>query len=67
VYWSVLLLDGASSFSLPTLSPDVLPPGTLELRVQAYEIPGLNPVSFSTDESVDTVRRISQNKTTFSH
>ncbi len=47
--WSVTIFDGSTTFSLPDLSPDPLPPGTVKLQVSALTIPGLDLESFSFD------------------
>jgi len=40
--WSVTIFDGSTSFTLPDLAPDPLPPGTVKLQVSALAIPGIN-------------------------
>src|SRR6185503_5481316 len=38
--WSITILDGSTSFTLPGLSPDPLPLGTIRFSVSALKIPG---------------------------
>lgn len=47
--WSVVLLDGSAAFTLPALTPDPLPTGTLTLRVQGMEVPGVDVADFTLD------------------
>lgn len=65
--WTVAILDASSSFSLPTLSPDPLPAGQVELRVAAFDVPGANLGDFRIDDLMDRVARVSVNAATFSH
>jgi hypothetical protein len=65
--WGVLLLDGATSFSLPALSSDPMPSGTVEYRVLAADVDGFNASDFSFDTWSDDLARISEASATFSN
>ncbi len=65
--WSVVLVDGSSSFTLPTLSPDALPSGSLELRVLAVVVPGLATDDFSLDDWRDELTKAAEASTNFTH
>lgn len=45
--WHILLLDGSGSFSLPALSPDPLPTGSLTMTVTSLVVPSFDPAEFT--------------------
>jgi hypothetical protein len=47
VAWNVALLDGSTSFALPSLSPSPLPTGQLLMRVEALALASFDPEDFS--------------------
>lgn len=57
--WGVTLFDSTTSFTLPGLSPDPLPAGTVRLRVNAIEVPGADPNNISFDDLRDKLTRFS--------
>lgn len=65
--WSILLLDGSTQFTLPSLTPDALPTGDLVLQVGAMEIPGLSLTDFQLEGLEEIVTRMSANDATFTH
>ncbi len=65
--WSVVLLDGTTSFTLPALSPDPLPSGNLEMRVLAADVAGFASDDFSLDDWSDQLARVSEASTSFTH
>jgi len=58
--WHVLLLDGRTSFSLPTVTPDPFPTGDATLFVSASVFPDFDPMDFSGDTLGDTVTHSSR-------
>ncbi len=65
--WEVVILDQTTSFTLPVLTPDPLPPGELTLKTSALEVEGFDPSDFHFDDVRDGLRRTSENTTTFTH
>ncbi len=65
--WNVSLLDGRTSFTLPTLTPDALPTGDVTLVVNALSLPSFDPMNFSVDALLPTVSAGSDNSTMFTH
>lgn len=59
--WSVTLLDGSTSFSLPALAPDPLPAGEVILQVNAFDISGLDLKDFAIEDFTDSMTRTSAN------
>lgn len=53
--WHVLLLDGRTSFALPTITPDPFPTGDATLFVSAMVFPDFDPMDFSGDTLGDTI------------
>ena len=49
--WQVSIFDGSSSFTLPTLTPDPLPTGMLQLSVSALRIPSLDLGNVAFDDA----------------
>lgn len=67
IVWSVLLLDGFSSFSLPALDPDPLPAGSLDFRAGAIDLSGFTPGNFSLADFNDELARASEARVSFTH
>ena len=45
--WTVLILDGSTSFTLPAISPDPRAGRSLQVRVTAADLAGFNPSNFT--------------------
>ncbi len=58
--WSITVLDQASSFQLPSVSPDPLPSSGLTMRVAAIELPGFDPTSFGLADFSNRVTQVSE-------
>jgi hypothetical protein len=58
--WTAVLLDGRTSFSLPSLTPD-------PMAVTALVLPGFDPMDFSSADHADTVTQTSVDSITFTH
>ncbi len=58
--WDVALLDGRTSFSLPTLTPDPLPAGMINLSITALDLPGANFGDFRVNAMFDMLARMSE-------
>jgi len=67
VLWSVIPLDGSSSFTLPALSPDPLSSGSLDMRAGAIEMLGFTPGNFSLASFNDDLARASEARGSFTH
>jgi hypothetical protein len=63
--WSITVLDGSTSFTLPGLSPDPLPVGTLTFEATAMQIPGADVGNFSIDDVRDEITAIASDVVTF--
>ena len=64
--WSITILDGSTSFTLPGLSPDPLPLGTIRFSVSALKIPGFDAKNIVFDDLADLVTDISTDEITYS-
>ena len=64
--WSITILDGSTSFTLPGLSPDPLPLGTIRFSVSALKIPGFDAKNVVFDELADRITDISTDEITYS-
>lgn len=64
--WTITVLDGASSFRLPAISPDPLSGGAITLDVTAAEAPGFTPTMFQIDDVTAALTRASGASATFS-
>jgi hypothetical protein len=64
--WSVTIFDGTTSFTLPGLSPDPLPLGTVRYAVSALRIPGVDVQNIVFDDLADVVTDISSDQITYS-
>jgi len=62
--WDVALLDGRTSFSLPTLEPDPLPNGSYDMTIGAYD-GAADPNDFSIDEFLAVFVRAATARETF--
>jgi hypothetical protein len=56
--WNVALLDGSTSFTLPTLSPDPLASAT-RMQVNAFIAQGFDPGDFEVGNLIDFVQKLS--------
>jgi hypothetical protein len=65
--WNFSLLDGRTSFTLPTLTPDALPTGDVTLTVNAFTVPSFDPNDFSVDAILPTITAASDNSVMFTH
>jgi len=63
--WQITLFDGSTSFTLPGLSPDPLPTGTLTFEASALLIPGIDLGNFAVDDVKDNIAGIAQDDATF--
>jgi len=63
--WQITLFDGSTSFTLPGLSPDPLPTGTLTFEASALLIPGIDLGNFAVDAVKDNIAGIAQDDATF--
>ena len=63
--WVVLLLDGRTSFTAPTVTPAVLPAGSTTMTVAEMIVPGFDPTNFNTPDLADTVTQTATSQTTF--
>jgi len=63
--WAVTVFDGSTSFTLPGLSPDPLPTGTLTFEASALLIPGIDLGNFSVDDVRDKITGTAQDDVTF--
>ena len=63
--WAVTVFDGSTSFTLPGLSPDPLPTGTLTFEASALLIPGIDLGNFTVDDVRDRIAGSAQDDVTF--
>jgi hypothetical protein len=63
--WNVGLLDGSTSFTLPTLSSSPLPAGTLQMRVEAVTVPDLDSKDFEINTLKGSATRHSAGQLSF--
>ena len=63
--WSITVFDGSTSFTLPGLSPDPLPTGTLTFEATAMQIPGADLGNFAIDDVRDKITAIASDFVTF--
>src|SRR5262245_53263920 len=64
--WAITIFDGSTSFTLPGLSPDPLPLGTIRYGVSALRIPGANLRDLVFDDLADVITDISSDAITYS-
>ena len=57
--WSITIFDSTTSFTLPGLSPDPLPLGTIRFAVSALRIPGVDLKNVVFDDLRDVLTDIS--------
>ena len=67
VLWNVSILDGSTSFALPTLSPDPLPTGKLTLAITAADVGSFDAGHFAVPDITSRLHRASGATTTFTH
>ena len=65
--WSVTIFDGSTSFTLPGLSPDPVPIGTVRFSVSALQIPGVELTAVQFDDAKDLLTAISSDQVTYTH
>jgi len=64
--WGITIFDGTTEFTLPGLSPDPLPLGTIQFAVSALRIPGADLKNVVFDDLGDLVTDISTDAITYS-
>jgi len=65
--WNVGIYDERTEFSLPTLTPDPLPVGKINLSVEALLVPGVDVQNFDTKTAKDKVTAVSENGVEITH
>jgi hypothetical protein len=65
--WSITVFDGSTSFTLPGLTPDPIPAGTITFVASALQIPGIDLSNVSFDDAKDLITAISSDQATFMH
>jgi hypothetical protein len=65
--WSITIFDGPTSFTLPGLSPDPIPVGTVNFQATALQIPGTDIGNFKIDDIKEKITAISSDVFTFTH
>ena len=63
--WSITIFDSTTSFTLPGLSPDPLPLGTIRFAVSALRIPGVDLKNIVFDDLRDVLTDISTDEITY--
>ncbi|HXT99822.1 MAG TPA: hypothetical protein VN903_02450 [Polyangia bacterium] len=63
--WSITIFDDTTSFTLPGLSPDPLPIGTIRFAVSALRIPDANLKNIVFDDLRDVLTDISTDEITY--
>ena len=63
--WAISIFDGSTTFTLPGLSPDPLPVGTLAFEATAMQIPGTDVGNFKIDDVRDKITAIASDVVTF--
>ncbi len=64
--WTVTVLDGSTSVTLPALASDPLGSGPLSFHVTALDVPGFNPAAFSFENLSDELSRVAERNIEFS-
>ena len=64
--WSITIFDDTTSFTLPGLSPDPLPLGTIKFAVSALRIPGVDLKNVAFDDLANVLTDISTDEITYS-
>ncbi len=67
LYWSVVILDGTTSFNLPTLAQDPLPSGSLELHVTGTQVGSFAATDFAMPTVTANFTRAGGDSVTFAH
>ena len=65
--WSITILDGSTSFTLPGLSNDPIPVGTVMFEASALQIPGTDLGNFTIDDVKDKIAAIASDVVMFTH
>jgi hypothetical protein len=63
--WSITIFDDTTSFTLPGLSPDPLPLGTIRYAVSALKIPGADLKNVVFDDLADVLTDLSSDAITY--
>jgi len=63
--WSITIFDDTTSFTLPGLSPDPLPLGTIRFAVSALRVPGADVQNIVFDDLRDVLTDISTDEITY--
>jgi hypothetical protein len=64
--WSITIFDDTTSFTLPGLSPDPLPLGTVRFAVSALRIPDADLKNVAFDDLADVLTDIASDEITYS-
>lgn len=65
--WNVLVLDSATTFHLPALTPDPIGSGTITMAITAGDVPGFDPTHFDIPMVTSSLARASGAQTNFTH
>ena len=65
--WSITIFDGSTSFTLPGLTPDPIPVGTVNFQASALQIPGTDLGNFKVDDIKEKIAAISSDVVMFTH
>jgi hypothetical protein len=65
--WSITIFDGSTSFTLPGLSFDPIPVGTVVFDASALQIPGTDLGNFKIDDLKENISAISSDVVMFTH
>jgi hypothetical protein len=63
--WNVAILDGSTTFGLPSLSPDPLGAGTITMTITAVDVASFYPAHFAVPDLTTHLHRASGASTTF--
>jgi hypothetical protein len=63
--WSITIFDGSTSFTLPGVTPDPLPIGTLRFQVSALRIPGANLQDVAFESASELLTDLSSDELTY--
>ena len=64
--WGITIFDDTTAFTLPGLSPDPLPLGTIQFAVSALRVPGVDLKNIVFDDLRDVLTDISTDAITYS-
>jgi hypothetical protein len=63
--WDITILDGSTSFTLPTVSPDPIGAGMASFGVNLADAPGFDPTSFDVGTATASLARVAGAQTSF--